>query len=39
VGLGLSIVHAIADAHGATLAATPQPSGGLDVEVGFVAAS
>jgi signal transduction histidine kinase len=39
VGLGLSIVQAIAAAHGATLAARPQASGGLDVEVGFVAAS
>lgn len=35
MGLGLSIVHAIAVAHHATLSARAQPGGGLDVEVGF----
>jgi signal transduction histidine kinase len=35
LGLGLSIVHAIATAHGATLTARAQPAGGLDVEVSF----
>jgi len=39
VGLGLSIVDAIATAHGATLVATPRPDGGLRIEVGFPAAS
>jgi signal transduction histidine kinase len=34
-GLGLSIVQAVADAHGATVAAESQPNGGLKVEVGF----
>jgi signal transduction histidine kinase len=34
-GLGLSIVHAIATAHGATLSVHPQPAGGLRVEVRF----
>jgi signal transduction histidine kinase len=34
-GLGLSIVRAIAEAHGATLAVRAQPEGGLDVEVSF----
>jgi signal transduction histidine kinase len=34
-GLGLSIVRAIADAHGATLTARAQPEGGLDIEVTF----
>ena len=34
-GLGLSIVHAIATAHGATLAVHPQPAGGLHVTVRF----
>jgi signal transduction histidine kinase len=34
-GLGLSIVHAIAVAHNATLALRPQPEGGLHVEVSF----
>ncbi len=37
-GLGLSIVQAIATAHGATLTADAQPRGGLRVEVGFPAA-
>jgi signal transduction histidine kinase len=35
VGLGLSIVQAIATAHAATVTARAQPSGGLDIEVGF----
>jgi signal transduction histidine kinase len=35
LGLGLSIVHAIATAHHATLTLTPQPAGGLRVEVSF----
>ena len=35
VGLGLSIVAAIADAHQAGLIARPQPGGGLAVEVTF----
>jgi signal transduction histidine kinase len=34
-GLGLSIVKAIADAHDATITATPQPHGGLSIEVSF----
>ncbi len=34
-GLGLSIVGAIATAHGATLTVHPQPAGGLRVEVRF----
>jgi signal transduction histidine kinase len=34
-GLGLSIVHAIATAHGATLAVHPRPAGGLHVTVRF----
>jgi signal transduction histidine kinase len=34
-GLGLAIVHAIAHAHGATLTARAQPTGGLDLEVIF----
>jgi signal transduction histidine kinase len=34
-GLGLSIVHAIATAHGATLAVHPEPAGGLRVTVRF----
>ena len=37
VGLGLSIVQAIADAHGATVTAHPQPGGGIEVEVSFPA--
>jgi signal transduction histidine kinase len=36
-GLGLPIVQAIADAHGATLTARPRPSGGLEVDIGFPA--
>ena len=38
-GLGLAIVRAIADAHGATLTPRAQPDGGLDIEVGFPAAT
>jgi signal transduction histidine kinase len=34
-GLGLSIVRAIAQAHGATITAIPRSEGGLDVEVTF----
>ncbi len=36
-GLGLSIVKAIAAAHGATLTITARPAGGLEVEVVFPA--
>jgi len=36
-GLGLSIVRAVAEAHGATVVITPQPEGGLGVEVSFPA--
>ena len=35
VGLGLSIVRAIASAHGATVDARPRPTGGLTIEVQF----
>jgi signal transduction histidine kinase len=35
LGLGLSIVQAIADAHHATITARPQPEGGLLIEVSF----
>jgi signal transduction histidine kinase len=34
-GLGLAIVHAIATAHGATLAPRARPEGGLDIKVSF----
>jgi signal transduction histidine kinase len=34
-GLGLAIVRAIAGAHGAAIAATARPEGGLDIEVSF----
>jgi K+-sensing histidine kinase KdpD len=34
-GLGLAIVRAIADAHGAALTASPRPQGGLDMQVIF----
>jgi signal transduction histidine kinase len=34
-GLGLSIVAAIADAHGATIAAHARPEGGLRIQVSF----
>lgn len=36
LGLGLSIVAAIAGVHGATLSVQPRPEGGLRVEVGWV---
>jgi signal transduction histidine kinase len=39
LGLGLSIVTAIADAHGATVTAEPFSDGGLDIEVIFPAPS
>ena len=35
VGLGLSIVRAVADAHGARLELSPRPGGGLVAEVAF----
>jgi signal transduction histidine kinase len=35
LGLGLSIVRAIADAHGASLSIRPQAGGGLRVEAAF----
>jgi signal transduction histidine kinase len=35
LGLGLAIVRAIADAHGAALTASPRPQGGLEIEVIF----
>jgi signal transduction histidine kinase len=38
-GLGLAIVRAIADAHGAALTACARPAGGLDIEVIFPLAS
>ena len=38
VGLGLSIVQAIADAHAASITARARRDGGLHVEVGFPAA-
>jgi signal transduction histidine kinase len=38
-GLGLSIVRAIAEAHGATVDAVPRPGGGLAVTVSFPLAS
>ena len=34
-GLGLAIVRAIADAHGASVTARPRPQGGLDLAVTF----
>jgi signal transduction histidine kinase len=34
-GLGLSIVRAIADAHGASLTARPRPGGGLQIQAAF----
>jgi signal transduction histidine kinase len=37
IGLGLSIVEAIATAHGAIVRSTAQPGGGLDIEVAFPA--
>jgi signal transduction histidine kinase len=36
-GLGLSIVRAVATAHGATVNATPEPNGGLAIAVRFPA--
>jgi signal transduction histidine kinase len=36
-GLGLSIVTAIAKAHEATISASPEPGGGLRIEVGLAA--
>ncbi len=38
-GLGLSIVEAIAAAHGATVRPRVQPGGGLDIEVSFPVAA
>jgi signal transduction histidine kinase len=35
LGLGLSIVGAIAEAHGAWLQANARPGGGLGVQIGF----
>jgi signal transduction histidine kinase len=35
LGLGLAVVQAIADAHGACISARPQDSGGLQIEVTF----
>jgi signal transduction histidine kinase len=35
LGLGLSIVAAIADAHDATLSVRPRPAGGLAIEIAF----
>jgi signal transduction histidine kinase len=35
LGLGLSIVDAIATAHDAKIEATPRPNGGLDITVRF----
>lgn len=34
-GLGLAIVRAIAETHGATLTGTARPQGGLDIQVSF----
>jgi signal transduction histidine kinase len=39
LGLGLSIVRAVADAHHATVTAAPRPEGGLTITVAFPAAS
>jgi signal transduction histidine kinase len=36
LGLGLSIVEAIATAHGAIVTSTARPGGGLDIEVAFL---
>ena len=38
LGLGLSIIAAIASAHDATLSVHPRPAGGLTIEAGFRAA-
>jgi signal transduction histidine kinase len=37
LGLGLPIIQAITDAHGASLTVRPQPSGGLDIRISFPA--
>ena len=37
IGLGLSIVRAIADAHAATIRISPRREGGLEVDVTFPA--
>ena len=34
-GLGMAIIRAIADAHGAALSASPRSQGGLDIAVTF----
>jgi len=39
LGLGLSIVAAIAKAHHATLAISPEPNGGLSIDVSFTPAT
>jgi K+-sensing histidine kinase KdpD len=39
LGLGLSIVEAIAEAHDASITTLPRPDGGLSIEVGFPTAS
>ncbi|MDX6453559.1 MAG: hypothetical protein QOH16_3608 [Gaiellaceae bacterium] len=39
LGLGLSIVHAISAAHGATIATRARPNGGLEIAVTFPPAS
>jgi signal transduction histidine kinase len=36
-GLGLAVVKAIAEAHGATVESAPRPGGGLEVSVAFPA--
>lgn len=39
LGLGLAIVRAIADAHGAKIVATPRSAGGLEITVSFPTSS
>ncbi|MDE3129707.1 MAG: HAMP domain-containing protein [Acidobacteriota bacterium] len=39
LGLGLSIVRAVAVAHGAEIDARPQPDGGLEIELRFTSAA
>jgi signal transduction histidine kinase len=39
LGLGLSIVAAIADAHHATITTQPRPDGGLSIEISFPTAT